>query len=49
MAGKKQENTWKSLGRRKSSIARVSLTNGKGVYTINNRKMDDYFGRVGAR
>ena len=31
-------------GRRKSSVARVKLSNGKGVYTINNRNIDDYFG-----
>ena len=40
----KKNIDWKTLGRRKSSVARVKITNGKGVYTINNRKMDDYFG-----
>ena len=31
-------------GRRKSSIARVFLTPGKGNITINKRDIDDYFG-----
>ena len=31
-------------GRRKKSIARVYLTPGTGVVTINKRTMDDYFG-----
>jgi small subunit ribosomal protein S9 len=31
-------------GRRKSSIARVYLTAGKGKILINKRDMDDYFG-----
>lgn len=33
-----------ALGRRKSSTARVRLTNGKGQITINNRPAEDYFG-----
>jgi len=32
-------------GRRKSSIARVWLASGKGNIKINNRTLDDYFGR----
>lgn len=32
-------------GRRKSSIARVWLTPGKGNIKINNKTLDDYFGR----
>jgi len=31
-------------GRRKSSVARVYLTPGKGNITINKRGIDDYFG-----
>ena len=31
-------------GRRKSSVARVYLTPGKGDVSINKRNMDDYFG-----
>ncbi|MCB1586076.1 MAG: 30S ribosomal protein S9 [Xanthomonadales bacterium] len=32
-------------GRRKSSIARVFLTPGSGNITINDKPIDDYFGR----
>lgn len=31
-------------GRRKTSVARVYLTSGKGEITINKRPMDEYFG-----
>ena len=31
-------------GRRKKSVARVCLTPGTGVITINGRSIDDYFG-----
>ena len=40
----KKNTDWRALGRRKSSVARVKISNGKGVYTINNRSIDDYFG-----
>ena len=32
-------------GRRKSSKARVYLSKGKGVITVNNRPLDEFFGR----
>ena len=32
-----------TLGRRKSSIARVYLSKGKGEFTINGRSLEDYF------
>ena len=32
-------------GRRKSSAARVYLTKGTGTFTINNRPIDEFFGR----
>ena len=32
-------------GKRKSSIARVWLTPGNGVITVNSKNIDDYFGR----
>ena len=32
-----------TLGRRKSSVARVYLSKGKGKVTINNRELNDYF------
>jgi len=36
-------------GRRKTATARVHLTRGKGAITINNRSLDEYFGRETAR
>jgi small subunit ribosomal protein S9 len=36
-------------GRRKSSTARVFLRPGKGAITINNRSIDEFFGRETAR
>jgi small subunit ribosomal protein S9 len=35
-------NTIKTVGRRKTSVARVSITPGTGKLTINNRELDDY-------
>ena len=34
-----------ATGRRKTSSARVYLKSGKGNITVNNRKLEDYFGR----
>ena len=36
-------------GRRKRSKARVFLTMGEGAITVNNRPLDEYFGRQTAR
>jgi len=36
-------------GRRKTSTARVFLKSGSGTITINNRTIDDFFGREVAR
>ena len=36
-------------GRRKTSTARVFLNDGSGKITINNRSIEDYFGREVAR
>ena len=36
--------TYYGTGRRKSSVARVIMTPGKGEMTINGRSIDDYFG-----
>ena len=33
-------------GRRKTSVARVRITPGTGLYTINGREFDAYFGRA---
>ena len=38
-----------STGRRKSSSARAWLVAGKGQITINNRSIEEYFGRETAR
>lgn len=36
-------------GRRKSAVARVYIKRGKGQIVINNRALDEYFGRETAR
>ncbi len=41
--------TYYSTGRRKSSTARVYMTKGSGNITINNRTMEQYFGRETGR
>jgi small subunit ribosomal protein S9 len=38
-----------TTGRRKSSTARVFLSAGSGSITVNNRPLDEYFGRETAR
>jgi small subunit ribosomal protein S9 len=38
-----------ATGRRKTSVARVFLRQGKGKLTINSRSLDEYFGRETAR
>ena len=38
-----------ATGRRKSSTARVFLSSGNGVITVNARPIDNYFGRETAR
>jgi small subunit ribosomal protein S9 len=43
------DQTYYSTGRRKSSTARVFLTKGTGNITINNRTLDQYFGRETGR
>ncbi len=34
-----------ATGRRKTSVARVYMTKGKGIFTVNKRPMGEYFGR----
>ncbi len=36
-------------GRRKTATARIYLKSGKGTITVNNRSLNDYFGRETAR
>ena len=38
-----------STGKRKTSVARTWLKPGKGIITINNRTIEDYFGRETAK
>lgn len=45
-AGVKPNN---GTGRRKTATARVLLRKGKGDITVNNRTLDEYFGRETAR
>lgn len=42
-------NQFYGTGRRKSSKARVFLTTGEGAITVNDRPLDEYFGRQTAR
>ena len=42
-------NQYYGTGRRKSSIARVFLTPGSGKITINNKSLEEYFGRDTSR
>ncbi len=37
--------TYYATGRRKTSVARVYMTKGKGVFIVNKRPMNEYFGR----
>ena len=43
------DQVYLGTGRRKSSTARVRLTKGAGVITVNKRPLDTYFGRETAR
>lgn len=43
------EDIYNSIGRRKSSAARVFIKRGSGNIVINGRSLDDYFGRETAR
>ncbi len=43
------DNQYYGTGRRKTSSARVFLKSGAGNITINNRTLDQYFGREVAR
>ena len=41
----KKSDSWSAIGRRKSSIARVNMSSGKGAFIVNNRPIENYFGR----
>ena len=40
-----EKKIYYATGRRKASVARVYMTKGKGVFTVNKKPMDKYFGR----
>jgi len=42
---KKTSESWSATGRRKSSVARVRFTKGKGGIIVNSRPLEEYFGR----
>jgi len=41
----KKSDSWSAIGRRKSSVARVQMSSGKGAFIVNNRPIENYFGR----
>jgi len=41
----KKNESWSATGRRKSSVARVWMSAGKGSFIINKREIKEYFGR----
>jgi small subunit ribosomal protein S9 len=43
------EKVFNATGRRKTSVARVFLAQGKGAIKINDRSLEEYFGRETAR
>ena len=40
-----QKKVYYATGKRKTSIARVYMTKGKGLFTVNKKPMVEYFGR----
>lgn len=38
---------YEGIGRRKESTARVRISSGTGVFTINQKSLEEYFGRQG--
>ena len=41
----KKSDSWSAIGRRKSSVARVYMSIGKGAFIVNKRPIENYFGR----
>jgi small subunit ribosomal protein S9 len=41
----KKNDAWTAIGRRKSSIARIKMVTGKGVFLVNKKPVESYFGR----
>ena len=44
----KGKRAYQGTGRRKTAVARVRITEGKGQVLINGKPLDEYFGREGA-
>jgi small subunit ribosomal protein S9 len=44
-----QAETFQATGKRKSAIAQVRLSHGEGKVMVNQRALDDYFGRETSR
>ena len=40
-----EKKVYYATGKRKTSVARVYMTKGKGIFTVNKKPMDEYFGR----
>ena len=40
-----KKEVYYATARRKTSVARVYMTKGKGVFTVNKKPMEEYFGR----
>ena len=40
-----EKKVYYATGRRKTSVARVYMTKGKGIFSVNKKPMDEYFGR----
>jgi len=38
---------YEGIGRRKESTARVRISSGSGVFTVNQKALEEYFGRQG--
>jgi small subunit ribosomal protein S9 len=38
---------YEGIGRRKESTARVRISNGTGIFTVNDKKAEEYFRRIG--
>ncbi len=38
---------YEGIGRRKESTARVRIASGNGLFTVNQKNLEDYFGRQG--
>jgi small subunit ribosomal protein S9 len=40
-------NTYSGLGKRKTSVAKVFLKEGSGIFTINNKSLETFFASIG--